>query len=267
MHVAARQWRGAGGGRFRFFGDESFDRVQIAFDDRQIVLPVAAVASLAAAEDQVVGVLAVGCCGQGGPFVAGLSQELADGGQAMAFSGLAIERQVGGGQQAAGVVLSQMGEQGEVETGVAQFRIWCSLVVGGQDAARLLGQQAQVMGDVGRGPLAAEPVLQGVFHVLVDAVELGRVTRFDLCVFFQARAGVALGPEGPQAGRKLERGGEQGQDLAAGVVQLFRGIGGFAEAVAQFALSDWMVASARPLARRSRRMGRWQAAMARNCGS
>ena len=42
---------------------------------------------------------------------------------------------------------------------------------------------AQVMGEVGRGPLAAKLVSQGIYHVLVDAVELGGVARLDLRVF------------------------------------------------------------------------------------
>ena len=63
MDVTARERRWARGWGFRLFGDELIDGGQIGLDYPQIVFPVAAVAFLAAAEDEVVGVGAVGCRG------------------------------------------------------------------------------------------------------------------------------------------------------------------------------------------------------------
>ena len=105
------------------------------------------------------------------------------------------------------------------------------------------------MSHLGRRPFAAEPIAQGVFHVLVDAVKPGRVAGLDLRVLRQAAAGEALGPEGPEAGRMLQHHGEQRQDLTADAVKFFHGSGGSAKALAQLPLpnfrrSVWVVTQA-----------------------
>jgi len=92
MDVAAREKRGGGGRRFRLLGDKSIDGGQVALDDRQVILPVAAMALLATTEYQIFGVDAVRRRGERRPVIPALRQQIAGGRQALAFSGLAKQR-------------------------------------------------------------------------------------------------------------------------------------------------------------------------------